>query len=140
MRKFSAVALLLILLLSPSVFAQQTKTKDGKPAMGNPRTIDTRIDNMGYWNEMARLGLVQVAPDVPVEKSTFTGSKIMARGVTSEDSPDVPLTTENSTQSENSVFADPSDKNHVLNSNNSTENPVGNLYGANDFYLSLIHI
>ncbi|MCK9424078.1 MAG: glycoside hydrolase [Bacteroidales bacterium] len=134
MRKFSAVSFLLILLLSPSIFAQQTLVKGNKQAMVKPMTIDTRIDNMGYWKEMARLGLVQVAPDLPVEKATFTGSRIMVRSVFTEDSPDVPLTTLNSTQSENSVFADPNDKNHVLNSNNSTQNPVGNLYGANDFY------
>ncbi len=123
-----------LLLASITLVAQQPAVQGKKQAKTNKRTIDTRVDNMGYWREMARLGLVPVAPDLPVEKSTYTGSRINAKSVFRDDSPDVPLTTENSTQSENSVFADPNDKNHVLNSNNSTQNPVGQLYGANDFF------
>jgi len=132
--KFCFVILAGLLLASTSIVAQQPVVKGKNRATTNKRTVDTRVDNMGYWREMARLGLVPVAPVVPVEKSTFTGSNIHARSVFRDDSPDIPLTTENSTQSENSVFADPNDKNHVLNSNNSTQNPVGQLYGANDFF------
>ena len=138
MKKTKSILFMLVFLLLAStlVVAQQTTVKGSKKATTKTVTIDTRVDNMGYWQEMAHLGLVSVAPDVQVEKGTFTGSKIKAITVFRDDSPDVPLTTLNSTQSENSVFADPSDKNHVLNSNNSTQNPVGQLYGANDFYTS----
>jgi hypothetical protein len=47
----------------------------------------------------------------------------------------VPVTEINSTQSENSIFVDPNNPEVVLNSNNSTANPVnGVLYGANDLF------
>ena len=126
--------LMFLLLASTIVVAQQQTVKGNKKAATKKTTtVDTRIDNMGYWNEMASQGLVPVAPNVPVEPATFTGSKIKSPSVLRDDSPDVPLTTVNSTQSECSVFADPNDKDHALNSNNSTQNPVGQLYGANDF-------
>ena len=97
--------------------------------------VDTRIDNIGYWRQMAALGLVPVQPQIRVEPATYTGSKLLGRGITVEDSPDVPVTTESSTQSENSVFVDLADYMHILNSNNSTQWPgAGNLYGANYFH------
>ncbi|MCD4746204.1 MAG: T9SS type A sorting domain-containing protein [Bacteroidales bacterium] len=98
--------------------------------------IDTRIDNMAYWKRMAALGLVSVTPNIPTEKAIYKGSKIKANSVFTENSPDVPVTTENSTQSENSIFVDPNNNDFLLNSNNSTTNPVGSLYGANDFFSS----
>jgi PKD repeat protein len=55
--------------------------------------------------------------------------------VMNDNSPDVPTTTVNSTQSENSVFVHPTDNQVLLNSNNSTQNPVGSLYGA-DYLIS----
>ncbi len=50
------------------------------------------------------------------------------------DSPDVPVTTQTSTQSENSIFVDPTNAQTILNSNNSTGDPYPPLYGANDLY------
>ena len=136
MKKTKSIFFILVFLLAGSSFvvAQQQVAKESKTATPRKVVVDTRIDNMSYWKEMARLGLVPVAPIVPVEKGVFTGSKINAKSVFSGDSPDIPLTTENSTQSENSVFVDPKDEGHALNSNNSTQNPVGQLYGANDFF------
>lgn len=136
MKKSSLIVFMLAFLLAGSsmVIAQNTTGKGSKKNTSKSSAVDTRIDNMGYWREMARLGKVSVAPYIPVEKGTYTGSKIHAKSVFRDDSPDIPLTTENSTQSENSVFVDPNDKNHALNSNNSTQNPVGQLYGANDFF------
>ncbi len=96
--------------------------------------LDTRVDNMRYWKEVARLGLTETTPYREVPKGIFIGTKIDALSVINEDSPDVPVTTQNSTQSENSVFVDPTNPDHVLQSNNSTQNPVGSLYGANYFY------
>jgi len=96
--------------------------------------VDTRIDNMGYWIKMAEAGYVPFNPDVKSKPAVYTGSKIKAFGVLTDDSPDVPVTEINSMQSENSIFADPLNNQTVLNSNNSTQNPVGVLYGANDLY------
>jgi len=93
--------------------------------------VDTRIDNMSYWMRMANAGYVQFNPDVKPRPAVFTGSKIKAFSVITDDSPDVPVTTESVQQSENSVFVDPSNNATVLNSNNS--GPPG-FYGADDFY------
>ena len=135
MKKLKSIFFLVVLMLfSSSLIIAQQSVKKNKKAPPKKITVDTRVDNMAYWKNMARLGLVPVSPDVRVEPGTFTGSKIKAKSVLRDDSPDVPLTTVNSTQSENSVFVDPNDKNHVLNSNNSTQNPVGSLYGSNDFF------
>lgn len=113
------------LFLQISVFSQKAEREKG---------ADTRIDNNKYWKMMAAEGKATLNPVRNVEPATFTGSKIRAFSVAREDSPDVPVTLENSTQSENSVFVDPNNNLTILNSNNSTENPVGDLYGANDLY------
>jgi len=101
---------------------------------GYENLVDTRVDNMGYWMNMVKKGYVEPNPYVPVKPAVFTSSKIHAPGVRTDDSPDVAVTELNCTQSENSVFVNPNDNQNVLNSNNSTQNPVGILYGANDFY------
>ncbi|MCK9616536.1 MAG: T9SS type A sorting domain-containing protein [Lentimicrobiaceae bacterium] len=132
--KFAFIFCLIFSFLSLSLFAQQNAKKNLKKKYPDRLTVDTRVDNMRYWKNMAKLGLTPVAPDLPVPKAVNTGSGINAKSVLVDDSPDIPLTEVNSTQSENSVFVNPNDKDHVLNSNNSTENPVGDLYGANDFY------
>jgi hypothetical protein len=131
----SLILILLVMFAASVAFAQQQPGKHlPKAVKGKEHLINTRIDNMTYWKQMAEKGYVEVAPVIPIETAIYTGSKINSRGVLIEDSPDVPLTTINSTQSENSVFVDPNDNTVVLQSNNSTENPVGNLYGANDFF------
>lgn len=97
--------------------------------------VDTRIDNMGYWRKMAELGFAPVAPNVTPPKAIFTSSKIVAKGVRTDNSPDVPVTEVTSTQSENSVFINPNDRANPLNSNNSGLYPnTSSFYGANDFY------
>ncbi|GAB4333353.1 MAG: hypothetical protein Kow00127_24830 [Bacteroidales bacterium] len=130
--------LVVIALLPGSATAQKqnfpSKTKDGKNSL-----IDTRIDNMGYWQHLAEEGLVPVAPVIPVKPAKYTGSIIEAKSVLGgkEDSEDVPLTdATNVTESENSIFVSPVDNEYVLNSNNSTSwsgSSVGSLYGANWF-------
>ena len=100
----------------------------------NRNKVDTRIDNAHYWVNMAEKGYIEFNPDIKAPLGVYTGSKINALGVVTDDSPDVPVTEINSTQSENSIFVDPNNPDVVLNSNNSTQNPVGSLYGANDFY------
>lgn len=99
--------------------------------------VDTRIDNMGYWRKMASAGLVPVAPSAPAPAPVYKSSKIVARGMAITNSPDVPVTTTNSTQSENSIFVSPDDAAKVLNSNNSTPQPsTGTVYGADALYSS----
>lgn len=107
---------------------------DAKTERERRNMVDTRVDNNGYYKRLAKKGLYTLNPEVKVEPAIYTGSKIRAFSVTTDDSPDIPVTTINSTQSENSVFINPNDPDNVLNSNNSTQNPVGNLYGANDLY------
>ena len=140
MKKASTLLLTLVLVvLATGLFSQQKKEtyreKLYKNGNYNPyQVLDTRVDNMGYWQKAAELGLTTVAPKVEIPLGTFKGSKIASKSVWREDSPDVPVTNVNSTQSENSIFVDPTDPDHVLQSNNSTQNPVGSLYGANYFF------
>jgi PKD repeat protein len=97
--------------------------------------INTRIDNMRYWRKMVDSGYVYPAAVASVPAAVYTGSRIKSPMVVTADSPDVPTTEENSTQSEASVFVHPENNMFVLNSNNSTQNPVGELYGT-DYLLS----
>jgi len=96
--------------------------------------VDTRIDNINYWVDAAEKGLIPFNPYVEIKPSVFTGTAIRAFSSITEDSPDIPVTEINSTQSENSIFVDPNNADIILNSNNSTENPAVHLHGANDFH------
>ncbi len=126
------VTLTILALISLTVFHGVSDGKRSKEEKN--QLINTRVDNVNYWVEKAQQGIVPFNPDNKPAPARYTGSKIKSRSVLIEDSPDVPVTDINSTQSENSVFVDPNNPEVVLNSNNSTENPVGNLYGANDLY------
>lgn len=95
--------------------------------------LDTRIDNMRYWMKAAELGLTPYNPESTVSLGTYKSSRINANSVLTENSPDVPVTEVNSTQSENSIFVDPLDPDYVLQSNNSVTNPAETVYGANYF-------
>ncbi len=96
--------------------------------------VDTKIDNMGYWRKMAELGMVPVQPPTNIPASKYKGSRVTLKSVLIDDSPDVPVTELSSTQSENSIAVDPSDKNVLLNSNNSGNFPnTSSIYGANYF-------
>jgi len=96
--------------------------------------VNRKIDNINYWVQLAEKGYIPFNSYNRAAPATFTGSKIKAFSVVTEDSPDVPVTTESSTQSENSIFVDPNNENNVLNSNNSTPNPANGIYGANDLF------
>ncbi len=96
--------------------------------------VNTRVDNNGYWKRMADMGLAVLNPEVEVPQAVFTGSKINSRMVRFDDSPDVPVTETPSTQSENSIFIDPNDNMVALNSNNSTPQNGGSVYGADYLY------
>jgi len=126
--------IIVISLFAFPLFSQKKKEKKVHPYRPY-EILDTRLDNMGYWKKAAQLGLTPYNPDIIPEKPVNYGSKINSKSVLFDDSPDVLVTTQNSTQSENSVFVDPNDPDHVLQSNNSTQNPVGSLYGA-DYLMS----
>ncbi len=96
--------------------------------------VNTRIDNNGYWKRMAKEGLAILNPEVEVPPAVFTGSIINSRAVRYDNSPDVPVTTQPSTQSENSIFVDPNDNMVAFNSNNSTPASGGSVYGADYLY------
>jgi PKD repeat protein len=134
-----ALALLTTICLLPQLLVSQVNREPGrhlpKPTPKGEGKIDTRIDNMRYWRRMADSGFVYLAPMESAPPATFTGSQIESPLLMFVDSPDVPTTTVNSTQSENSVFVHPSNNLLLLNSNNSTTNPVGSLYGA-DYLIS----
>lgn len=100
--------------------------------------IDYRIVSQSYWLKMAKLGLVELAPMVPIKKAVYKSNKIDAPFLASNYSTDIPVTTHRKTvQSENSVFIDPNDKDIILNSNNSAFwacSTVTEAYGADAFY------
>jgi hypothetical protein len=96
--------------------------------------INYKIDNMGYWTKLAEEGIIPFNPDVKPEPANFKGSKIKSYVVKSEDSPDVPVTTLSSTQSENSIAVDNSVGDTIFNSNNSTPPNGYSVYGADYLY------
>jgi hypothetical protein len=145
MKKITTLMLILCaFLMSGLAFSQETS--HDKPAEERKHqgrsigefdpfdVIDNRIDNMKYWRAVSSAGLTPIEPYRDVPPGIFKGSRINAKSVVREDSPDIPVTDENSTQSENSIFINPNDPDHVLQSNNSTTNPVGTLFGANYFF------
>jgi PKD repeat protein len=136
--KLARILVCLIVAIPVLLFAQNDREPGRYFAQPTPKgigKIDTRIDNMRYWKRMADSGFVYLAPLVSVPPAVYTGSRIESPLVMTVNSPDVPTTTVNSTQSENSVFVDPLNNLSLLNSNNSTQNPVGSLYGA-DYLVS----
>ncbi len=95
--------------------------------------LDTRIDNQGYWKQMAKEGLTVPNPVVEIPKAIYTGSAISNPMVVTLNSPDVAVSS-NSTQSENSIIVDPNSSMTALNSNNSGGPGGTPIYGANDLY------
>jgi hypothetical protein len=123
-----------VILIAVLVFSINWAVSNSNAPERETPKFDTRIDNIQYWVKMAKKGYTPFNPDIKVKTAVFKGSEINARTVATEDSPDVPVTEVNSTQSENSIFIHPANVETVLNSNNSTPWPVSGIYGANDFY------
>jgi hypothetical protein len=136
--KTKLLLVLSFLFVSAFTFAQEREFEFEKDTVKFTREMlpakyvpDTRIDNMGYWQKMAEAGLVPVAPNAPAPAPVYKTSKIIAKSMAASNSPDVPVTTVTSTQSENSVFVSPTNAALILNSNNSTPQPsTGSVYGA----------
>ncbi len=132
MKKFT-ILLLIAVLAVLTIGVKWAISDDTKSERERRSQVDTRVDNNGYWRKMAEKGLAILNPEVEIAPAVYTGSKINSRSVVWEDSPDVPVTTTSSRQSENSIFVDPTDKMTALNSNNS--GPISSsFYGANDLY------
>ena len=130
MRKI--VLLLAAMVFSFSAYEVQAQNTSANQKPGSQ--FDTRRDNMQYWMEGAQKGWVHYNPKIQVKPAEYHGSELNVKGVTTLNSPDVPVTDQTDvTESENSIFVDPNNFNYVLNSNNSTSwsgGSVGTLYGA----------
>jgi PKD repeat protein len=132
MKMFTKTLLLFLsLLMISGLFAQKPKVAQ-KP-------IDSKVDAMWYWMRAAREGLVPFNPKIPVKPAKVLPPATLPKGVTA-DSPDVATYSGNdATESEVSIFVDPNDPLHVLNSNNSTDwdgSSVNSVFGANYFISS----
>jgi len=134
MKKFRL--LFFVLTLGFVTFSINWAISDSKPSERELRSkVIGWADNNGYWQRMAEQGLAVLNPEVRVPETVFTGSQIKAVTVTTDDSPDVPvIAVGSSTQSENSVFVDPSNPDIMLNSNNSTSVTGPPSYGADALY------
>lgn len=102
--------------------------------------VNTKIDNVGYWSRMVKLGYVKPSVTMPVKPADSISSIIDAPGLRLQNSPDVAVTERSDvTQSENSVFIDPESEETVFNSNNSSNWILGYAetpYGADGLYTS----
>ena len=137
MKKFYIFTLLCLGLIAINVQGQKDEKSVSKKKKAEELKLDTRVDNMGYWNHMIKLGVTKGNPPIPFKPGEYKGSQIVATGLKAQDSPDVPVSSStNIAETENSIFVDPTDNQFVLNSNNSTDwsgGSVGTLYGANYF-------
>jgi len=127
--------LLVLVITAGTLSAQKPKKQMYMPDDPVPVKLktDSRIDNMAYWRRMASLGLVPVEQEHKAPVGIYKSSRLTGRGSMTDDSPDVPVTSATSTQSENSIFVNPANPAMVLNSNNSTDRPMTTVYGANSF-------
>ena len=96
--------------------------------------VDTRIDNMRYWNRLIEEKIIEGNPEVEIPPAIFTGSHLFSKSAASEDSPDIVLN-DSISLTENSVFIDPSDNNIVTNSNN-TYHPTQGIFIGSNFLIS----
>jgi hypothetical protein len=133
MKKLPLSLTLLFILSFLSMEAQLHRFSPGVTPAGKGK-VNTKIDNMGYWQHMVKLGYVTPNPKVTIPKAVSTGSRVSAKGILTQDSPDVCVTgTESITQSENSIYINPENDGEVLNSNNSSDwngSVVSFVYGS----------
>lgn len=138
MKKTFIVLFAIFFLSANYMFGQKNQllkvyhTKDGKTAI-----VNTGIDNIGYWMGLAKMGVIPYNKEVKNSKIIYKRGKTISDF---EDSPDIPIVEGSDiTQTENSIFVDPNDELHVLNSNNSTSwdgSTVNSLYGTSGFFTS----
>jgi hypothetical protein len=103
----------------------------GLPLCASPAAGQTAADSRAWSRVRFAPGHERATTDVPVVRYS---SLIVRRGLPPTDSPDIQITTlPNTTQSENSVFVSPLNDNIILNSNNSSDYPVTQIFGASGF-------
>lgn len=125
---------LIILCLFTTTFLFSQSKAEREAGKEKSENFDPRVDNTQYWKIKAEQGYTTPNPAVPIPRATYTGSEIRAFSSITDDSPDVPVTEDPSTQSENSVFVDPDNNMVILNSNNSASYPFSGFYGTNALY------
>ncbi|MBS1261530.1 MAG: hypothetical protein MAG453_00855 [Calditrichaeota bacterium] len=124
------VILATVLLILPAAFADQPAPEAEDVSELLP--IEPAIWSISYWQRLAAAGIVEVAPDVPFEPAVPATQSELDEF---EDSEDVCVSGDlNVHQSENSIYVDPNDIEFALNSNNSSEWPLGTFYGVSSFY------
>jgi len=92
--------------------------------------VDTRIDNMRYWNKLIADKIIEGNPEVEIPPAIYTGSGIFSKASVTEDSPDI-LLNDTVSMTENSVFIDPNDNNTVATSANSIDLNANSFIGSN---------
>lgn len=124
-RLFCLSGIILGLLFSILVTAQ-SQGQEGKLTEEN---FQNWADNMSYWTDAAKAGIVPFNPKIPIKPAEPIKSRSGAKSI-KQMTTDIQIWDEAGvTQSENSVFVDPNDETYVLNSNNSESG--GSIYGAN---------
>ena len=104
MKTFRILSIIIMIsFLVPSISSGQ-KEKDR-----NLETINRRVDNNGYWKRMAEKERTTLSPMTDVPNAEYTSSEPDPLSSFTQDSPDIPVTTENNTQSENFVYIHPND-------------------------------
>ena len=129
-----SVCLLFILFFAACPYSNAQKKGIDRPLnlLANPSPYyDNRVDNMFYWRQQAKNGLIKVADDKGYKPPIFKGTQVVTRLGSVQDSPDVIIEEGLTTQSENSVFVNPNDNDSILNSNNSSDYPAQMMFGAN---------
>ncbi|MBE0648463.1 MAG: T9SS type A sorting domain-containing protein [Bacteroidales bacterium] len=138
MRKYPIYVIICFIGLSAISAISQNLPHWPKITPAGKGKVNTYIDNMGYWDEMARMGYVEVNPWRVIPKAIHGTSMIQPDGMFVQDSPDVAVTASGATtQSENSIFIDPEDESILINSNNSSDwngSYAQNLYGCDRFW------
>lgn len=124
--------LILVFSALPDCRAQKKGIDRQLNLLANPSPYyDNRVDNMFYWRQQAKNGLIKVADDKGYKSPIFKGTQVVMLQGSIQDSPDVLIEEGLTTQSENSVFVNPNDNDSILNSNNSSDYPAQMMFGAN---------
>jgi len=133
MKSYILLVVLAFNFLSFSAWSQKSSVWP-KITPAGKGIVNTKIDNIGYWQDMARKGYIVPIKPTPARKAIPTSSILHGEGVRTQNSADIPVTSlTNTTQSENSIFIDPENEEVLLNSNNSSDwvnNYANEMYGA----------
>ncbi|MFZ4564031.1 MAG: hypothetical protein ACOYNU_11670, partial [Bacteroidales bacterium] len=74
-KRFAGICL--ILMISPGLLFSQSERRVVEVTPSGKGRVNTKIDNIGYWSRMVKLGYVTPNPKVEVPKGKFTGTKII---------------------------------------------------------------